>query len=190
LRDDLPLKEFSVASLFHYGLVAGLTSVIIALLAVVIGRARPKALEIDRGTIVPEKLTAAITVVFGAAMLVVGVLVVLAGQWLGGGLATLSGAAIGGFMLPSLSSLHRVSWSPEAIEGPSRLFGLTLGTARTSIAWTDIRATGKTMTSYWFVEAADGRRVYWSYLYKGYRSLVSCLIQRRPDLELPEDMAA
>jgi hypothetical protein len=78
--------------------------------------------------------------------------------------AALFGAAIAGFMAPSVTSIHAVRWNGEGIEGPARMFGPTLGTARTEIAWSDIVRTGKTVTGYWYVESGDGRRVYWSYL--------------------------
>ena len=69
------------------------------------------------------------------------------------------------------------------------MFGPTLGAARTQIQWADIVRTGKTATSYWFVETSDGRRIYWSYLYKGYRAFVGYLRTRCPDLVLPRDLA-
>ena len=50
-----------------------------------------------------------------------------------------------------------------------------------TIPWGDIRRTGKTATGYWYVEAEDGRRVYWSYLYKGYGAFVQALAELTPD---------
>ena len=90
-----------------------------------------------------------------------------------------------GFMLPSLTSVHRVTWDEESVEGPSNLFGPTLGLRRTRMLWRDISRTETTMTGYWFVESRDGRRVYWSYLYKGHGALDTFLYMKRPDLERP-----
>ncbi len=64
------------------------------------------------------------------------------------------------------------------------MFGPTLGAARTEIAWSEIAKTGKTITGYWYVESGDGRRVYWSYLYKGYGALVLALRGHCPSLQL------
>ncbi|CAN5621673.1 hypothetical protein BH10PSE6_BH10PSE6_35810 [soil metagenome] len=64
------------------------------------------------------------------------------------------------------------------------MYGPALGTARTTIAWPDVVRTGSTITSYWYVESRDGRRVYWSYLYKGYGALIAELRRQRPSLEL------
>lgn len=85
--------------------------------------------------------------------------------------------------------MHDVSWDATSITGASHTFGPTLGTKRTSIAWDAITKTGKTATGYWFVEAADGRKIYWSYLYDGYGALSSALNARAPDIELPSDMS-
>jgi hypothetical protein len=92
------------------------------------------------------------------------------------------GAAIAGFMAPSLIHVHDVQWTADVVEGPSRLFGPTLGAARTSIAWHEIARTGVTGTGYWYVEARDGRRVYWSYLYKGNEALAAAIRARCPEL--------
>jgi hypothetical protein len=99
------------------------------------------------------------------------------------------GLGIAGFMSPSLTSVHKVTWGEDGIEGPSNLFGPTLGLRRTDISWSDIARTGTTMTSYWFVEALDGRRVYWSYLYKGHGALSAFISAKRPDLALPAAMS-
>jgi hypothetical protein len=101
----------------------------------------------------------------------------------------LLGLAITGFMAPSVTSVHSVHWNEAGIEGPSTTFGPTLGAKRTTILWGQIERTGKTITGYWFVEAADKRRVYWSYLYAGYGLLTDAIRRHRPSLELPGDLA-
>jgi hypothetical protein len=119
-----------------------------------------------------------------------GVVAVLAGLWPIGLVVFLVGAAISGFMAPSLTKLHIITWSSDGVEGPSRTFGPTLGLAKTTILWGDIRQTGKTATSYWYIESKDGRRIYWSYLYKGYHVFVRELRMRCPTLTLPNDVGA
>jgi hypothetical protein len=134
----------------------------------------------------PELWTAWATVLIGSLMLVVALWAVTIenGGWAAAAVALL-GAAIAGFMAPSVTSLHAVRWNENGIEGPAKMFGLTLGVARTEIAWADIVRTGVTTTGYWYVESTDGRRVYWSYLYKGYGALVRALRRQCPTLRLP-----
>ena len=49
----------------------------------------------------------------------------------------------------------------------------------------EIAGAGTTWSGYWFIDAGDGRRIYWSYLYKGYGALIASLQAHRPDLDLP-----
>jgi hypothetical protein len=148
-------------------------------------RAKPNTLTGQNGMIKPEIWSAWITVVIGVLMFLSGLvfLVYQGGDWTAVVLALL-GAAIAGFMVPSVTSVHRVNWDEVGIEGPSRTFGLTLGLARTSIRWSDIEAVGSTITGYWFVQSRDGKRIYWSYLYKGYRSLNLALKRNCPSIAL------
>jgi len=103
--------------------------------------------------------------------------------------AALIGLAIAGFMAPSVTSIHSVHWNEVGIEGPSATFGPTLGSKRTMISWAQIERTGKTVTGYWFVETADNRRIYWSYLYAGNSLLTEAIRRHRPSLNLPNDMS-
>jgi len=109
------------------------------------------------------------------------------GGWVAAVAATF-GAAIAGFMAPSVTSVHSVDWDENGIRGPSKTFGLTLGAAHTEISWSEVVASGKTTTGYWFINTDDGRRIYWSYLYKGYGSLTQALERHCPSVTLPEDM--
>jgi hypothetical protein len=158
------------------------TPLVISLLSGVIGKSRPEKLQQGSGTISPERISAALTVAVSAAIAAGGIVALFAGLWAVGAGALVIGLCLGGFMAPSLTHVHDVSWSPEGVEGPSSLFGPTLGLKRESIAWPDIATTGVTSSGYWFVQASDGRRVYWSYLHKGHRALADALIAHRPDL--------
>ena len=164
-------------------LVVVLTAVVLWGLATLLRRSAPAALEGQVGTIRPELWSACLTVLGGLAMFVAATWASIHGNggWASIGVAVL-GAAIAAFMAPSVTSIHSVHWNEHGIEGPAKTFGPTLGTARTEIAWSEIVKTGKTITGYWFVEAGDGRRVYWSYLYKGYGALMAALQSRRPSL--------
>jgi hypothetical protein len=138
------------------------------------------------GAIQPERSTAWLTVILGCLLSLGGLFGTLFRAGGSGAFAVaVIGFCIAGFMAPSLTSVHRVTWDEEAIEGPSHLFGLTLGWRRAKIPWRDIARAGTTITGYWFVESFDGRRVYWSYLYKGYGVLTAFLSMKRPDLFLP-----
>jgi hypothetical protein len=164
-------------------LVSAVTAGVLGMVARVIRNGKPLELEGGSGTITPEKSSAVFTVVGGGAMAVGGLGAFLAGTVDGRGLVVACiGLAIGGFMSPSLTHMHDVYWSEGVIEGPSRMFGPTLGLARTSIAWGDVVRTGSTMTWYRYVETLDGRRVYWSYLYTGNATLEAALALRCPGL--------
>lgn len=170
---------------------------IVALLAWIIGRGRPKAYDGQSGTIAPERISAAFTVIGGAVMALGGAALLWAAVQESAlspshlvtaiGLL-LMGLAIGGFMSPSLTNIHSVSWTPAGLDGPSKLFGPTLGLKREALSWAELATTGKTATGYWYVESRDGRRIYWSYLYKGCRRLADALRSHCPELPLPPGM--
>lgn len=97
------------------------------------------------------------------------------------------GVAMAGFMAPSLTNMHAVNWDTTGIEGPSKTLGLTLGSARASLVWRVLVGSGKTASGYWYVEASDGQRVYWSYLCRGHGALTAAIKEHSPNLTLPED---
>jgi len=152
-------------------------------------RARPAALDEKHGAIMPDRWSAWLTLIGGLLMFGIGTWATLNlnGGW-AVALVALFGVAIAGFMAPSTTAVHIVNWSEKGIQGPCRLFGPTLATKRTEIAWTDIVSAGKTITGYWYVESNDGRRVYWSYLYKGYGALTVAIRTHCPSLRLPRDL--
>jgi hypothetical protein len=171
---------------------AVLTPLITLALARSLRQSNPLQGDEKAGTIRPERWSAALTVGIGAIICIGGI----AAMAFAGGLPQiglgimlfLMGGMMGGFMAPSLTSVHAVHWTESGIEGPSKTFGPTLGTQRTEIRWDDIVASGKTPTSYWFIQSTDNRRVYWSYLYKGHGALTAALRANCPDLTLPNDM--
>jgi hypothetical protein len=150
-------------------------------------KAKPLAGDETAGTITPGKRSAALTVAGGVIMVLFGTVCIFVSV----GLAVIImifGVAIAGFMAPSLTDVYDVSWTVAGLQGPSRLFGLALATTRTAIRWSEIIKSGITPTGYWYVETSDGRRVYWSYLYPGYRVLTAALRHHCPKLVLPRDM--
>ncbi|MEQ9506889.1 MAG: hypothetical protein RLO80_11515 [Hyphomonas sp.] len=173
-------------------LTAALTAILTGGVAILTRKAKPKHIEGSVGVISPGKVIAWITVISGA-MIMAGSIVfaIMAAQFLAlipAAVACTLGAAIAGFMLPSLTSVHDISWDATSMEGPCSLFGPTLGVPRTRLDFDTLVTTGKTTTGYWFVEATDGRRIYWSYLYNGYGELTKALKARVPNLQLPADL--
>jgi hypothetical protein len=166
-------------------LVAAVTALLLGALAWFIQRGKPERLDGAVGAISPEKISAAVTVVVGIAMMVVGVWQSLAGHGYEPLLLLLVGAAIAGFMAPSLTHMHDLQWSEDGVAGPSKMFGPTLGVARTRIRWPDIVKTGATITGYWYIETNDRRRIYWSYLYKGNGAFAAALRRKCPGVTVP-----
>lgn len=172
----------------HALIVAGVVALVTVGWSLLNRRRAPLWASGNNGTISPGKVSAALVTALGLGVLWAGAHAAVAGQFKGG----LGWAAAGGllilFMAPSLTHRHDVIWTDEGVQGPSRLFGPSLWLSRTSIAWHDIGAVGATITSYWFIESNDGRRIYWSYLYPGYGSFTRRLRTKRPDLNIPSDL--
>ena len=140
------------------------------------------------GIISPGKGTAWLTIVFGIIMILSSLFAVVVygmSEIVLGLFLTLMGAAMSGFMAPSLSSIHDVNWNTQYVEGASKMFGPILGKSRTQIQWSDITSTGTTVTQYWYVQTNEGRRIYWSYLYNGHGAFAQVLARKCPDLKLP-----
>jgi hypothetical protein len=76
----------------------------------------------------------------------------------------------------------RVTWRAEGLEGASRTFASILRGPREPIAWRELTRLGCLDGGLWFVEAFDGRRVYWSDLHGARAILLSAIRLRRPDL--------
>ena len=144
----------------------------------------PSFFENEEGLISPGKMSAWFTVIVGLLMLVGGVMLsLISGSFILGVSLVVFGGGIAGFMSPSLSSIHDVRWNVVGVEGACRTFGPTLGRERTMIVWGDIIKTGKTITDYWYIEASDGRRIYWSYLYPGYGVFMNVIATKCPDIQ-------
>jgi hypothetical protein len=140
------------------------------------------------GNITPGKISAAVVTFFGVAIAMIGIVSFFYGALTIGLICLVSGVALTIFMWPSLTGMHDVSWNSTDVSGPCRLFGPSLGRSRTIIRWDEIASTGKTATSYWFIQSRDGRRIYWSYLYPGYGRFVDSLLLNRPQMVLPDDL--
>lgn len=153
-------------------------------------RTNPKRLSESGGVIQLARWIGWAVVLFGGAVIVAVMYGYCSGEltWeMTFGLG-LFGAALVGFIAPSLTSRHDVVWDAKGLAGPSRLMGPSLGLRRVAIGWGEIAQTGKTFTDYWYVEAHNGERVYWSYLYGGYGALTAAIKMHRPDLTLPIDL--
>jgi energy-converting hydrogenase Eha subunit A len=173
----------------HYIIIVIVTVIVTGVLSLWLRNSKPASLSTEEGRIKPDKISAFFTVIGGAGMalggLAMSIISALEASYVdalwGGGLFIM-GASISGFMAPSLSNIHDVWWDLYGLTGPSKTFGPTLGCKKTTIDWNDIVKRGETITQYWFVEAKDGRRIYWSYLYKGHGALEKVLSERCPNL--------
>ena len=148
-------------------------------------RAKPAWRSGNQGRITPGKITAVLTILGSlalAALMLLAQEIDRSGWFVRAFASVLLIMAL--FMTPSLTSWHDVVWDDRQVFGASRLFGLTLGWSRTSIAWHEIVRVARTWSGDWYVEAADGRRVHWSYLYPGYWAFVGELTRKRRDLDL------
>jgi hypothetical protein len=156
-------------------------------IAWMLARSKPLSDGVDGGVIRPERWTALLTVLGGLGLFFLpayrwATTVQTDGQKAAEGFCMLLGLAVAAFMAPSLTSIHAVAWNDEGVSGPSSRFGPTLGLSKAHIRWDEIARVGRTLTGYWFVEATDGRRVYWSYLYKGYGAFDKALHAHCPSL--------
>ncbi|MEM9840135.1 MAG: hypothetical protein AAF830_13395 [Pseudomonadota bacterium] len=72
-------------------------------------------------------------------------------------------------------------WNEAGASGPSRetRFGGMLRTPREMIAWSDVRVLGETPCNK-FLEAHDGRRVYWFQQYRGWAHFEEIVLQKVP----------
>lgn len=176
--------------MLRYVLIAILTAVILGGLSRLMRASRPKQLDGFSKSISPGKVSAAITVCGGILMSAGAIALAFmesdSSISIHTGAMFLLGLAIAGFMAPSLTTLHDVSWNNLSITGPCRTFGPTLGLKRTTIGWNEIVKAGTTSSGYWFVESADGQRIYWSYLYPGYGALVQAIQTHAGQVQLPE----
>lgn len=162
-----------------------LTAALIGLLIKQSMNTQPSEFTNVSGTIRPGKLSAIFTVTGGVVFAATGIAATLSNELVLGVLIFAFGAAIAGFMAPSLGSWHDVNWGLEGVNGASKMFGPSLGRSRTTIKWQEISTSGVTATQYWYIESTDGRRVYWSYLYRGHAKFRDEIQARRPDIPLP-----
>jgi hypothetical protein len=141
------------------------------------------ALEPGSGIVRPPLLSARFGTYFGSLMLLAAVWAAMLHSYDMAAAAGLLGLVFTFAAAPQVVWRHEVCWNQEGIEGPAKMFGLTLGAARTGIAWVDIARVGRTITGYWYVESSDGSRVYWSYLGAGHEALAQALRAHCPTLQ-------
>lgn len=118
-------------------------------------------------------------------LLFVGVMAMRQGSLLIGG-ALVAGTLVCGLgTLPALSSRLDVAWDERGLAGPSEAIGPFILFGRATLTWAEIAGLGGTWCGYAFVEAADGRRIYWTELHRPAGRLFAALCRRRPDLVPP-----
>jgi hypothetical protein len=153
-----------------------------------IAGAQPFKLDRDTGAIRPDRVTGWIFSIFYGLLCIGGIalLVALPESAIASVPLAIIGFVFAGCMLPSVTDVHALYWSNEGVEGPTHMIIGTLGARRTSIAWSDFVKSGTSITMYWYLEARDGRRVYWSFLYVGHTAFTAAIQHHRPDLAIPE----
>jgi hypothetical protein len=161
----------------------------LAILLSIMRRGKPKACDGHSVTIAPDKCVCIAMIAGGTVILGLAIwLAVFQHVLLTAVPLALLGLACMLTPLRSFTDLHDVIWSEAAIEGPSKVSGLTLGRTRALIGWHDVKRVGYAISGNWFVEAADGRRVYWTPIHRGFGRLVDTIKILRPDLKLPPRM--
>lgn len=150
--------------------------------------AQAKASTEEKGEIRPNQAAAWLIVIVGGAVAVGGAVLLLF-HIVPMALSIVLGAAIATFATPSLASARIVRWDGTGLEGPVRPWP-NLGRNRIRIGWSEISRFDEHLMptySYSYVEARDGRRVYWSSQYPGYWALHGALRRRCPWLRLWAD---
>jgi hypothetical protein len=173
-----------MSSLVHYGMIVVAVSATTFVSYWFRLRSKPRELAEGGGRIAPSRRAIGIAVVSGLLLSALGCTALWYGAVVPGSLMAASGLGLALLVALSLSHRHDVIWNGEGIEGPCRVFWGILGSARMRIRWSEIALTGRgrTLSGYSFVEAADGRRIYWSSLYSGFAVFERQLRVHRPDL--------
>jgi hypothetical protein len=78
----------------------------------------------------------------------------------------------------ALRGAQSVTWSVRGLKGPSGAFGALVGGAKVSLAWSEVARVDHTDWGIWFLEALDGRRVYWTEAHEGHKDLIERLSAR------------
>lgn len=153
-----------------------------------LANARPLKLDGDNGAIRPDRVTGWIFSIFYGVIGIGGValLVTVPESAIVSVPLAIIGLVAAACMLPSLTDVHALYWSNDAVDGPAQMMLGTLGAKRASIPWSEFVKTGTSITMYWYLEARDGRRVFWSFLYPGHSAFTAAIQRHRPDLAIPE----
>ena len=144
-----------------------------------LGEAQGSTQTEEKGEIRPNQAAAWLIVILGAIVAVGGAVLFfpIIGPM---ALSTALGAVFASLAIPSLAPGRIVRWDRTGLEGPVRPWP-NLGRNRVRIAWSQIRGYDlHPLTDSWYVEARDGRRVYWNARFPGYWALNLALRRRCP----------
>jgi predicted small integral membrane protein len=78
----------------------------------------------------------------------------------------------------ALRGAQSVTWSIRGLEGPGGAFGALVGGAKVSLAWSGLARVDHAGWGVWFVQALDGRRIYWTEAHEGHEDLLARLSAR------------
>lgn len=82
----------------------------------------------------------------------------------------------------ALSPAYHVTWTHDTLSGPASHWFPPFGPGRTTLGYDQLTTFGTDWTDSFFVCGPDGRKIRWSYLYKGFGALHEQLAIQRPDL--------
>lgn len=178
--------EFNPISALIYTVQSGIVAGVIFWIYRQSFQSAPHRHDKVSGHIKPGKLSAWLTIIVGLTMVVSGCTLTLSGNSLIiGFMLSVLGALISGFMAPSLGRWHDLLWNDQGVDGPSKMFGPSLSRKRIFLTWNEIVRAGQTSTQYWYLENIAGKRVYWSYLYRGHTKFRDAVKRHKPDISLP-----
>ena len=173
--------------MWHMALSGVLTFIVMSGLYWLARRARPMHRDDVSGSIRPNPIAIGLG-------LIVGLGVSLSAFWASAfanagfpALAVSAGfAVLSALLVPSFLSVSILRWDAHGIEGPGK--AIWPPWSRNRIAWVEIVGGGSVFGGYNYVEAEDGRRVYWTDLYSGTDAFIQALVEHCPPVELPVEI--
>jgi len=174
--------------LFIFSNFAGaiLSTCVLIMMVLYSSKTKPKYLTQNSGVIGINKIYVVI-------LLIIGLLIAFTGLWLyTHQVSTLLCTILFGMgsllffsSTYGLDDYYDINWDQNGVSGQSKQFTLKLRKSRTFIAWNDIQAVGENSFQNDFIEASDGRRIFWNYGFSGYVDFHRVLRQKlKPEIFL------
>ncbi len=138
-----------------------------------IGRARPKELAGDHGTLHlnDSMIAVGILIIWGVGCAALFYHLAVANSFVAILVAFCSLVAVP-VLATAFSSTYDISWNTHAITGPTTHRQPPFAPERHEIQFDSIVAAGKDKWGNFYVEDADGKRIRWNWFYNGYPELM------------------